>query len=355
MHDKLFARQLLDWYDENKRTLPWRTNPSPYHTWLSEIMLQQTRVEAVIGYFTRFITALPSIEALASAEEAVYMKLWEGLGYYSRVRNLHKGAKQVMVEYGGKLPETYEELLKISGIGPYTAAAISSIAFNKRIPAIDGNLLRLFARLGCYKGFINENEAKKQAYAYFQECMPSFRCGDFNQALMDLGAGICLANGVPRCQLCPLQSHCQALEEGNMLEYPKRAEKKKRKVEKYSVFLLHDTHRIALCKRPETGLLANLYEFPNVEKHFRKAEASEYLENLGLKIIKIQKSLPAKHIFTHKEWHMQAYLAEVAFINPPENFLLCKMDSVLSDYAIPSAFQVYKKVLEELTSQKEYL
>lgn len=353
MQDSLFARQLLDWYDENKRTLPWRTKPSPYHTWLSEIMLQQTRVEAVISYFERFISVLPSIEALANADEAVYMKLWEGLGYYSRVRNLHKGAKQIVEEYGGLLPKDYESLLKISGIGPYTAAAIASIAFDKRIPAIDGNLLRLFARLSCYDGFINENEAKKQAYDYFLERMPSFRCGHFNQALMDLGAGVCLANGVPRCQLCPLQEQCQALEEGTMLEYPKRAEKKKRKIEKHSVFLLYDNNRIALCKRPETGLLANLYEFPNVEMHFRKAEASEYLQSLGLHILKLQKSLPAKHIFTHKEWHMQAYLAEVEFVSPPEHFLLCNMDTVLSDYAIPSAFQAYKKVLEELISNKE--
>lgn len=355
MQDSLFARHLLDWYDENKRTLPWRTNPSPYHTWLSEIMLQQTRVEAVISYFERFIAALPSIEALANAEEVLYMKLWEGLGYYSRVRNLHKGAKQVLQEYAGILPDDYDSLLKISGIGSYTAAAIASIAFDKPIPAIDGNLLRLFARLHCYNGFINENEAKKQAYRFFLKRMPRFRCGDFNQALMDLGAGVCLANGIPRCQLCPLQSHCHALEEGTMLEYPKRAEKKKRKIEKRSVFLLYDKRNIALCKRPETGLLASLYEFPNIEKQYKKSEVKEYLKELGLEVKKIQKTLPANHIFTHKEWHMQGYIAEVEFVNPPENFLLCAMDTALSDYAIPSAFQAYKKILEELISHKERL
>ena len=203
MENDHLAVLLLDWYDKEGRTLPWRTDPSPYHVWISEIMLQQTRVEAVKGYYERFLRALPDIASLAEAPEDLYLKLWEGLGYYSRVRNLHKAACVIMEEHGGCMPETAAELRKLPGIGPYTSAAIASIAFGERIPAIDGNLLRVFARMTAWQENIKTPASASRAGDYFSGIMPADRPGDFNQALMDLGAMICLPGGLPRCEECP--------------------------------------------------------------------------------------------------------------------------------------------------------
>jgi A/G-specific adenine glycosylase len=198
------AEPLLIWYDENRRILPWREDPTPYHVWLSEIMLQQTRVEAVRGYYDRFLAALPDIKTLAAAPEDQYLKLWEGLGYYSRVRNLHRAAITLMEDYDGEMPADYDELRSLPGIGPYTAAAIASIAFGKPEPAIDGNLLRVFARLTCYEPNILTPAANREARAFFLQTMDKARPGAFNQALMDLGALICLPNSAPSCGSCPL-------------------------------------------------------------------------------------------------------------------------------------------------------
>ena len=257
------AQTLLQWYDEHKRDLPWRDDPSPYHVWLSEIMLQQTRVEAVRGYYARFLEALPTIRSLAEADEDVYLKLWEGLGYYSRVRNLHKAAGQIMREHGGKMPETSGELQKLAGIGPYTSAAIASICFGERIPALDGNLLRVFARLTGYEEDIKSGPAKKAAMQYYLETFPQERPGDYNQALMDLGAVICLPNGAPLCEACPWNGSCVAHARGRETELPVVPAKKKRPVEERTVFLIYYDQRLALRKRPEKGLLAGLYEYPN--------------------------------------------------------------------------------------------
>ncbi|MBQ3964307.1 MAG: A/G-specific adenine glycosylase [Firmicutes bacterium] len=320
------VNNLLQWYNGNKRILPWREDPSPYHVWISEIMLQQTRVEAVKGYYARFLESLPDIASLAAADEDTYLKLWEGLGYYSRVRNLHKAAVVLMEDYGGQMPASAADLLKLPGIGPYTAAAISSIAFGEPAPAIDGNLLRVFARLTCYKDSILTPQARKDAAAYFtpriqlaadtavpkatDTAAPEAAAngpGAYNQALMDLGATICLPNASPLCEQCPLAAACQAHAEGRETELPNRPAKTKRTVEDMTVFLIRFKGGILLRKRPDTGLLASLYEFPNVPGHLKKADALHVVEEMGFGPLRIRKLPPAKHIFTHKEWHMAAW------------------------------------------------
>ena len=302
-----FAKALLSWYDENRRILPWREEPGPYHTWLSEIMLQQTRVEAVKGYYARFLSALPEISDLANAEEEKVLKLWEGLGYYSRARNLQKAAKKIMTEYAGEMPETFQELKKLPGIGEYTAAAIASIVYKEEIPALDGNLLRIFSRLTSYPKVVLEPEGKKLAFSFFQEKMRGIDPGDFNQALMDLGSGVCLPKGEIGCKSCPLEDFCSSSKAGNPSDFPKLPEKKKRKVEQYSIFLIRHQEELMLKKRENKGLLAGLYEFYKLEGYCSEKEALEAVESLGLRPIRIKALGEAKHIFTHKEWEMLGY------------------------------------------------
>ncbi|MDO5491064.1 MAG: A/G-specific adenine glycosylase, partial [Bacillota bacterium] len=291
------ARQLLRWYDENRRDLPWRREPSPYHVWLSEIMLQQTRVEAVRGYYARFLERLPDIPSLAQAEEDVYLKLWEGLGYYSRVRNLHRAAVQITEERGGRIPRTAKELLSLPGIGPYTAAAIASICFGERIPAIDGNLLRIFARMTGFDQDIKSSAAKKEAAAYFDGLFPDDRPGDVNQALMDLGATVCLPRGTPLCGNCPWRSRCAAHRNGTEEQFPFTGSKKPRTIEEKTVFLIYYDQQLVLRKRSETGLLAGLYEFPNTPGTLSRAKATTYLRDLGFDALRMQALPPARHIF----------------------------------------------------------
>ncbi len=350
---------LLDWYDKNRRILPWREDPTPYHVWLSEIMLQQTRVEAVRGYYLRFLETLPDIASLAAAKEDVYLKLWEGLGYYSRVRNLHKGAAAVMEEYGGELPHTAAELCSIPGIGPYTAAAIASIAFGECVPAIDGNLLRVFARLTAYGKDIKAESAKKAARAYYlaamqglspEECHAAGSCryGDVNQALMDLGAMVCLPNAQPLCGQCPFRDHCAAHAKGAETAFPVIPEKKARKEEDRTVFLIHDADRIALRKRPAKGLLAGLYEYPNTDGSLTEQEAITYVRGLGFSPLHIRRLPDSKHVFTHKEWHLRGYeiladeLAEFASGGEePGSIFLAAIPEIRDIWSVPSAFAAY--------------
>ncbi len=345
-----FSDALLDWYDQNRRILPWREDPSPYHVWLSEIMLQQTRVEAVRDYYARFLDALPTIEALAKADEDLCTKLWQGLGYYSRVRNLHKAAVQIMEEYGGDMPRSSRELQKLSGIGPYTAAAIASICFDERIPAIDGNLLRVFARMTGYDNDIKSNSAKAAAMAFYDTVFPQERCGDFNQALMDLGATVCLPNGTPHCEVCPWAEHCRARADGTWQQLPVILPKAKRNVEHKTVFLIYYQGKLALRRRPDKGLLAGLYEYPNTEGTLHSSELSEYLRTLGFSAIQTRSLGDAKHIFTHKEWHMTGWeiLAdeweEFSSGKPRQHELFLASAAELQDvYSIPSAFAKYTK------------
>ncbi len=348
---KDICNPLLTWYDSNRRILPWREDPTPYHVWVSEIMLQQTRVEAVKPYFARFMNALPDIEALAEAPEEQLLKLWEGLGYYNRVRNLQKAAIQIRQEYGGRMPGEYEELLKLCGIGSYTAGAISSIAFGKPHPAVDGNVLRVLSRIRTDEREITDAKVKAAVEQELAAIMPQDRPGDFNQAMMELGACVCIPNGAPLCETCPLRELCMARMNGTELEFPKKKSKKARVIEERTVLAVQDENRIAIRKRGARGLLAGMYELPSLKGFCTAEEVVEYLSENGLKTIRIQPLEDARHIFTHREWVMKGYLVrvdELEYKNPGDelrDWLYVEMREMADKYPIPSAFAAYKKML----------
>ena len=342
---------LLDWYDKGHRILPWREDPVGYKVWISEIMLQQTRVEAVKPYFNRFISELPDIQSLAECEEDKLLKLWEGLGYYNRARNLQKAACQIMEEYQGQMPKTQEELLKLAGIGSYTSGAIASIAFGERVPAVDGNVLRILSRLSLDEEDILKDTTKKRVERRLREIMPKGRPGDYNQALMELGATVCIPNGKPKCEVCPWENICLAHLEGREEEFPKKQAKKDRTIEKKTILIIQDENKAALHKRPSKGLLAGLYEFPNIEGHQTEKRVLAYLKEMGLEVLRIQKMEPSKHIFSHKEWHMIAYQIRVDELAPktekpgPENWIFVESHEAEKQYPLPSAFAAYTKYL----------
>ena len=336
---------LLAWYDAGHRDLPWRSEPTPYRVWVSEIMLQQTRVEAVRGYFARWMQTLPDVRALAQADEAVYMKLWEGLGYYSRVRNLHRAAVTVCEQYGGELPADYEALRALSGIGEYTAGAIASIAFGLPVPAVDGNVLRVAARLQNDFTPITDAGFKKRTRAQFAALMPHDRSGDLNQALMELGATVCLPNGTPRCGDCPLAHLCEGYHRGNAAMLPLRAAKKPRRVENRTVLLVRCGAQVGVQQRPKKGLLAGLWELPALEGHLSPEDTRQALAARGWQVKSLYALRPAKHIFTHVEWHMNGYYLELAA--PPDGLTLVSPAALRAEYALPSAFRPFLSVIEE--------
>ena len=342
------VQKLLAWYQQNKRDLPWRHTSDPYRIWISEIMLQQTRVEAVKPYYARFLEACPDVTALASLPEEKLMKLWEGLGYYSRARNLQKAARVVVEQYGGVMPKTYEELLGLPGIGEYTAGAIASIAYGVRVPAVDGNVLRVLARVSGSETDIALPETKKQFREALARVVPT-EAGDFTQGLIELGATVCAPNREPMCDVCPLSGCCVAFREGKTNEIPVRSPKKPRRIEERTVFIIRDGNRTALSKRPQKGLLSGLYELPNVEGHLGESEALQYLRSLGFEPLRIQKIENAKHIFTHIEWHMIAYdvliTPEFDGLHGRSGILLVSNEELHQAYAIPSAFGAYVKYL----------
>ena len=303
--------QLLQWYDENRRILPWREKPSPYRTWISEVMLQQTRVEAGIAYFERFTAALPDIPALAAVEEQQLLKLWEGLGYYSRARNLKKAAIQLMQEHNGQLPADFAALCRLPGLGEYSAGAIASIAFDIRVPAVDGNVLRVAARLMNDARNIEDTAVKKEFRQIVWEVLPQHRVGDFNQSLMELGALICLPNGRPLCESCPVRDLCQSCAAGTQLALPTRQKKPRRRKEEKTVLLLCRPGEVQITQRPADGLLASLWEFPTLPGLHTSAEVAELLSVPTEAVTPLG---PATHIFTHIEWQMQGYRVEL----PPE-------------------------------------
>lgn len=348
-------KPLLAWYEKNARTLPWREDITPYRVWISEIMLQQTRVEAVKPYYQRFMDRLPDVKALALVDEDVLLKLWEGLGYYSRARNLKKAALICLEEYGGELPGTYEKLLDLPGIGSYTAGAIASIAYGERVPAVDGNVLRVITRVTADTSDILSPSVKKEMEQNLRGMLERTRpdAGKFTQALMELGACVCVPKGKPACVQCPLQGICLAQREKRTDEIPFKTPKKKRKVVERTVFLVTDGDRVVIHRRPEKGLLAGLYELPAVEECLNIEEALAYCGQLfSLDKRKPQiKVLPdGKHIFSHVEWHMKAYriyveamdltrlkeTAEWEFVTPEE---------LRSHYTLPSAFKTWADYL----------
>lgn len=348
---RAIPKPLLTWYDSNRRILPWREEATPYRVWVSEIMLQQTRVEAVKPYFQRFMTALPNIAALAEAPEEELLKLWEGLGYYNRVRNLQKAAIQIMEDYDGIMPDSYEELLKLKGIGSYTAGAVSSIAYGKPNPAVDGNVLRVIARIRKDDRCISEDKVKKAVENDLRKVMPVDRPGDFNQAMMEIGACVCIPNGAPHCEECPLRHICMAYADGTQLQYPNKAKAKQRTIEEKTILIIRDAEFAVLHKRPNKGLLAGMYEFPSMKGFHTAEEVQEYLAQNGLQVLRIRPLEDARHIFTHKEWHMKGYLIRVDELSPKKpgpdssDWIYIEPQETRDKYPIPSAFAVYAKGL----------
>lgn len=330
---------LLLWYDENARALPWRENTEPYRVWVSEIMLQQTRVETVIPYYERFLARLPDIQSLAEADEEVLHKLWEGLGYYSRVRNLQKAARVIMGVHDGVFPKSHAEILALPGIGAYTAGAISSICFGLPTPAVDGNVLRVMARLTACETDIADPAVKKRFTAQLEEIYPLERSGDFTQSLMELGAVCCLPNGKPRCEDCPLAFFCRARAMGMVRSLPVKTKKPPRKKEKKTVFLLRCGERLALRQRPKQALLSGLWELPNAEGHLNRQEAEALLRSWGLEFSTLEKRAGRKHIFTHIEWEMESFIVRCE--NMPHVFIWADAEELACELALPSAFRPF--------------
>lgn len=337
---KKMREPIIEWYQQNKRELPWRKEKEPYHIWLSEIMLQQTRIEAVKQYYKRFLEQLPTIQDLAEVEEQELLKLWEGLGYYNRARNLKKAAQVIQEKYKGQMPKYYQELIELPGIGEYTAGAISSIAYNEPVPAVDGNVLRVVSRLIGSKKDVLDNKTKKELTQKLKEIMPK-QAGDFNEGLMELGELVCIPNGEPLCEKCPLQEICVAKKENLTAEIPVRNQKIKRKKEEKTIFLLIYQNQIAIRKREEKGLLANMYEFPNIDKKITKKEIKTILQNWSLTANEVEKVGTHHHIFSHIEWDMIGYKVQVSHTN--QEFIWVDKEEMLEKYPIPGAFVPFRK------------
>lgn len=339
---------LLEWFYKNRRSLPFREDPTPYHVWLSEVMLQQTRVSAVLPYYYRFLEALPDIPALAVCEEEKLHKLWEGLGYYSRVRNLQKAAKLVCAQYGGQLPADYAALLALPGIGEYTAGAIASISFGLPVPAVDGNVLRVFSRLYNDPGVITEPAVKKAFTARVMEHQPPEKAGDYNQALMELGALVCVPNGAPLCGQCPLAEVCLARAADTTAQLPQKAKPKPRKIVPVTLALVESPAGFLVQQRPQKGLLAGLWQ-PVLweDEHLLQAEVLARLAALGLDTgTAAPAALPAaKHIFTHIEWLMSGVQLRVAAQSAPAGYVWASREQLRTAYALPGAFRAYKPLL----------
>ena len=334
---------LIGWYEANKRDLPWRHNSTPYRVWVSEIMLQQTRVDPVIPYYLRFMEAFPDVNALADAPEDVLMKYWEGLGYYSRARNLQKAA--MLIAEAGEFPKTFEEWLALPGIGAYTAGAICSIALGLPTPAVDGNVLRVLSRVLCSEEDISKDIVKKSFTEALSKVYPKDKTSEFTQALMELGATVCLPNGEPLCDQCPIKSLCIASKEEKTDDIPYKAPKKQRKIEDKTVLILRNGESVALRQRPEKGLLAKLWEFPNLMGHKDAAELAAMYDARNVKSLK-----SAVHIFSHIEWHMNGFELYVKERDPAYKWVT--VDELLAEKAVPSAFRAYLNYLKEQRYQE---
>lgn len=387
----MITEPLLKWFMGHARVLPWRTNPMPYRVWVSEIMLQQTRVEAVKPYFERFIKALPDVAALAECPEDELLKLWEGLGYYNRVRNMQKAAIQVMETYDGELPADYEELLKLKGIGHYTAGAIASIAYGIPVPAVDGNVLRVITRVTADDTDIMKQSFKNAVEDALLAVMEGRECPDnntskmfpglidaaklqkevcrqnlpgaFNQALMELGATVCVPNGAPCCKECPWKEICLARRNGFITKLPVKSKAKARKIENRTVLIIRDGDKVAIRKRPGKGLLAGLYELPNIEGKLNQEEVLLQVKEMDFSPIRIQKLEAARHIFSHIEWHMSGYAIRVEEAGLSEEqetklrreLIFVDAKDAKERYAIPSAFAAYAKYMNIRLGNERFL
>lgn len=336
---------LLPWYEENRRELPWRVDREPYHIWVSEIMLQQTRVEAVRGYYARFLENLPTVQALASCDDDRLHKLWEGLGYYSRVRNLKKAAQVIVNEYGGCFPQTHREILNLPGIGDYTAGAICSIAYNQPTPAVDGNVLRVCSRLMNDDAPIDLPETKKKVRDALAAIYPE-EAGTFTQALMELGATLCGPNWAPECTACPCSCICQAYQAGNAQQLPVKSPKKGKKQEDRTVLIMNCDGRYALHRRADKGLLAGLWEFPNVSGTLSLSDALAEIKKYGLQTKNVLRQVERKHIFTHIQWNLRGFYLEVN--GESDCFRWFTPEEINRDAALPTAFRQFWEEIDHV-------
>lgn len=335
------VKPLCLWYEENKRSLPWR-DADPYHVWLSEIMLQQTRIEAVKGYYERFLERLPDVEALAGVPEDELMKLWEGLGYYNRARNLRRAARVVVERYQGRLPADYDLLMELPGIGSYTAGAIASIAYGLPAPAVDGNVLRVCMRYLDCGDDVSRGAVRKKLERSVLAVIPEDRPGTFNQALMELGEVICVPNGQPLCGECPIASSCRGRESGRQQELPVKPARKERRQERRTVLFFECSEGIGIRKRPDTGLLAGLWEFPSLSGYYTGTQLSEWMSQRGIPFTELESMGHAKHIFSHVEWHMRGYHIRVPDMpagDIVENMLWSLRSELRDVYSVPAAFR----------------
>ena len=333
---------LLEWFGEHARVLPWRSDPTPYHVWVSEIMLQQTRVAAVLGYYERFMEAVPTIADLAALPEEHLMKLWQGLGYYNRARNLQKAARQIMDEFSGQFPDNYEDIRSLAGVGDYTAGAIGSIAFGQPVPAMDGNVLRVVSRINADESDIALSSTKDRIRQELAKIIPVRQASHFNQAMMELGATVCLPNGAPLCDQCPAKEFCRARLEERISTLPVKAPKKERRVEERVVFLIFHGRRVALRQRPKKGLLAGLWEFPN-----EPAPAGDALSKWEIKVQDMCLAGTGKHIFTHIEWRMTAQLVRAETDALPEGWVWADRSGLERQYTVPNAFRAFEQAVKE--------
>ena len=336
---------IVTWFQKNKRDLPWRNHPDAYRVWVSEIMLQQTRVEAVKPYYERFLRELPTVKDLAEAKEDQLLKLWEGLGYYNRVRNMQKAAQQIMIDYQGQFPDTFEEIRSLKGIGNYTAGAISAFAFGLPKPAVDGNVLRVISRLMGSREDIMKQSVRSKIEEKLEHVIPEGAASDFDQGLIELGALVCVPNWEPKCTECPVAHLCEARKQGMIAEIPVKSKGKARKMEDKTVLIFKDGEKLAIQKRPSKGLLAGLYEFPNQEGHLTMEEVTAYSKKIGLMPVRIKKLEDAKHIFSHIEWHMSGYEIVVDELEKTNEkaFLFIHPEEIEKKYSIPSAFEAYTR------------
>ena len=326
---------LLSYYQTHARELPWRMNQDPYRIWVSEIMLQQTQVKTVIPYYERFLSALPSVSALALASEEQLLKLWEGLGYYSRVRNMQKAAIMIMSDYQGMIPDNKETLMKLPGIGEYTAGAIASIAFGEIVPAVDGNVHRVLSR------YFGLKMTKEELIPMMDKVVPQNRIGEFNQALMEVGALICSPKSMPDCPNCPLKDYCFAFINQLTDELPIKREKLKRTTERYTLMIITDGNHFYLKKRPNIGLLSYLWEFPMFSEDI--PDISHHIENLNLKPIEVKDLQGITHSFTHKDWVITAYYVRVSQLVPMKDFIIVSKQELTDTYSLSSLFKKYQE------------
>lgn len=336
---------LLPWFRANQRDLPWRRDREPYHVWLSEIMLQQTRVEAVKGYYARFLEKLPTISDLAEADDELLHKLWEGLGYYSRVRNLKKAAQVIMERHGGVFPRGYEDVLALPGIGEYTAGAICSIAFGLPAPAVDGNVLRVISRLTADATPVDDPVHKRRVCDELAAVYPA-ETGEFTQALMELGATLCGPNWKPRCEECPCKTFCRGAQDGIAEQFPVKSPKKARRVEEKTVFILSCDGCYALEKRPDKGLLAGLWQFPNCAGKLRIEDALAEVEQMGLTPREVYRQVERKHIFTHIQWEMSGIYLEVDAL--AGDYAWFTAEQIRKETALPTAFRQFWEEIDNV-------